>query len=566
MASLALALCILLGFLAMVGCSDDPVDPGEACTASVSTNIIISNPLVPQPGDTTMLTVQSTGSGCGSWPSYSWEASGGELLKDEGITVSWVAPDDPGLYSISCRGSIESSRDTASATVMVRYFEPIVMDRIVTYNPFFVEGELYFLGEADIDEGIHVPPDDGDFLGYHVFKRETSGDLTLVSNIGGDYGGGYEFWFPLSRFFFVCSMYTTYFPTLGQNRMNVWQFALSPFAETENRSADDGGPILARKNQHRYPYASDNGHIVWEYHKPGNKADGTRDLFNIVFQKRIANAGVWETVTESHDSVITEPSPGLFVTTHRYYNNIRPTMSRLADRIVYFVDTTGVYEPCIIPIVNNNPVIGERRAIMVDEEMGIFEQAGATGVGRGTVFQWNPNRDILGFISNGRIFFFDSSTETVARIDELSNVVEFAWSPSGDHLAVINDEGLYIANLAGGVEGAPVFIKESANDDLIGVGWSQDEVEPRLGFRVVRKGQTSRDAWSALIIADLNSGQWAYASPKVPWSGSNEYEVDYTWKRVMFEDDNTGVYVPMPIADEVNYPDRRVMIFHSFEQ
>ena len=59
------------------------------------------------------------------------------------------------------------------------------------------------------------------------------------------------------------------------------------------------------------------------------------------------------------------------VTIHRYYRNIRPIFTPDEDLLVYFVDTTGVYEPCLIDIVGGAPVKETRRALSLFEAAGV---------------------------------------------------------------------------------------------------------------------------------------------------------------------------------------------------
>ena len=101
------------------------------------------------------------------------------------------------------------------------------------------------------------------------------------------------------------------------------------------------------------------------------------------------------------------------MTIHRYFNNIRPMFTPREDNILYFVDTTGVYEPCIIPMAGGAPDTLSRHAMMVDENTGIFEQAGVS-IGENTVFEWNRAWISCRVHLPGEIVFFDYATETVA--------------------------------------------------------------------------------------------------------------------------------------------------------
>ena len=88
----------------------------------------------------------------------------------------------------------------------------------------------------------------------------------------------------------------------------------------------------------------------------------------------------------------------------------------------------------------------------------------------------------------------------------------------------------------------------------------------QIAFRLVRKGKSEIDSWSALVIVDLTSGLWAYASETVAWHSSREpSQIDYTWMRCLFDEDNTGVYAPFPVLDSVNYPGKDIILIYSHE-
>ena len=546
---------ITLSLTMITGCGDDPVDVGDTCKPWVLTNRIISNPLVPVPGDTTLLTIQAEGDGCNNWAAYRWTVEGGELLQEQGITVQWVAPMEYGAYLIRCTASLSGAKpDTSRALIMIREFTYIDTEMIASVKPTMVFNSLYFIAE----EGV-VGPRSNDFLGWAVFKILSTGRVILVTDTGDLTGGGsYEFDFARSEEAIYGSFLSGYYAGLRQQRRNVWKFP-TIFGSAIPASDDPGGMGVLRKNQHRYPMTNAVGDkAVWKYQFAGAKPDGSIDLFNVAYWDESDGAGNWYTLTTSHDSTAT--SVGM---SHRYFYNIRPMFTPSEDNILYFVDTTGVFEPCLIPMTGGAPDTLQRRALMVSEKTGIFKQAGIS-IGEKTVFEWNPGVAFLSFISAGRIVFFYYASETVAIVNDLSKVKEFAWSPDGSQLAAVNDEAVYLVGAGGAVQPNPVFVKERATDDIKGINWNDDDTQPQLAFRLTRKGKSAIDSWSALVIVDLNSGLWAYASPTVPWHSSRDPNLaDYTWMRVIF--DGTDVYAPFPVLDDVNYPGKDVILIHSHE-
>jgi hypothetical protein len=518
------------------------------------------NPLAPGPGETTQLTVQSEGDGCGNWASYTWTVDGGELLEDTGITVRWVAPMEYGVYRIHCRGTLSgASPDTVSTMAMIRQTDYLNTGKIASVRPSLNGTDLYFIAEES-----YIGPRSNSFAGWAVFERSPAGAVSLVTNTrGSSDAGAYEFDFSPSNDIIYGSFITLYFAGLRQQRMNVFKFPQD--ALSINVTNDFGGIIPMRKNRHRYPKMNAAGDkVVWKFQAVGEEADGTEDLFNVAYWDETDGLGNWYTVTQSHDSALTVEGVDTNMV-HRYYNNVRPMFTPNEDNILYFVDTSGVFEPCVIPMSGGKPDTLLRRAMMIDENTGIFQQADVN-LRESTVMEWNPTVDFLSFLSGGNIVFFDYSSETVAIVDGIERVTEFTWAPDGSQLAAVNDIGVFLVGAGGGVSPDPIFVKERSTDDILGISWNRSSAEPQVAFRLVRKGKSEVDSWSALVVVDLNSGLWAYASAQFQWHGSREPSyMDYTWMRTCFTPDGTGIYAPFPVLDDVNYPGKDIILIHSHE-
>lgn len=553
---------LTLSLVNLTGCGEDEVPPLDPCTPSLDMNLIITNPLAPAPGDTTLLTIQAEGEGCDNWANYTWTVEAGELLQTTGITVQWVAPSEFGAYHIECRGTLSgvSSSKTSEALVMIRQFDYVETGKIASVKPTFMLGNLYFIAE----EG-DVGPRSSTFLGWCVYQLGSTGRVTLITDTDDPAGGGsFEFSFAGSGEAIYGSFFTAFYSGLRQQRMNVWKFP-TLFGSAVNASDDSGGDGILRKNQHRYPVTNEVGNkAVWKFEFAGERGDGTEDLYNIAFWDEMDGPENWYTLTTSHDSSTAIIGPDT-VTIHRYFNNIKPMFTPDENTILYFVDTTDVFEPCLIPMLAGTPDTTGRRALMVDANTGIFEQAGVS-INENTVFQWNPTMPFVAFISLGDLFFFDYGSETVAKVDGLTKVTDFAWSPDGSQLAAVNEDGVYLVSSGGAVIPNPVFTRERATDGIHGIIWNDDLANPQLAFRLVRKGKNEIDSWSALVIADLVSGLWAYASETVQWHSSREpVDIDYTWMKCVFDEDGTGVYAPFPVLDDVNYPGKDIILIYSHE-
>ena len=552
---------LTLSLITITGCGDEDVVDPNLCKPSMELNLIITNPLTPAPGDTTLLTIQSSGEGCDNWAAYTWTVEAGELIQDTGITVQWVAPAEFGAYKIECRATLEGvAPQTVEAMVMIRQFDVIETGRIASIKPTVLINTLYCIAE-DGDVG----PRSNNFLGWSVYDISNTARVTKVTDTGDPAGGGsFEFDFARSGESIYGSFFTSYYSGLRQQRKNVWKFP-TIFGSPVEASSDEGGMGILRKNQHRYPITNTAGNkAVWKFQFAGREPDGTGDMFNVVYWDEFDGPGDWYTVTQSLDSTTVIMGVDT-VTLYRYYNNIKPMFTPNEDNILYFVDTSGVFEPCVIPMVAGDPDTLQRRAMMVDETTGIFKQAGVL-ISEKTIFQWNPTVDFLSFISNGEIAFFDYATETVAIVNGLEKVTEFSWSPDGSQLAAVNEDGVYLVSVGGAVNPDRVFTRERLTDGIHGIAWNDDLANPQLAFRLVRKGKSEVDSWSSLVIIDLTSGLWAYASETVQWHSSREpSQIDYTWMRCLFDADGTGVYAPFPVLDAANYPGKDIILIYSHE-
>lgn len=541
------------------GCDNSTEDPIEVGDPALEQLQIICHDLCPSPGETAQLTVQVEGfSPSGEWPTYTWTVDGGSFpVTNTGISVEWLTPETPGQYNVSVIGTLGGLADTTNRVILVRNFEELDTGRMFNCAPKFVYNALYFFGDAD-----GLPPRSLDFKGFHCYKYLPPGITSLVSVTGENVGGGYTLEMPDNGTIMTGSFIEQYFNGLSTQRLNVWIFPLT--IGTPVNVTDDGSGNALRMNQHVYPVCNTTGsRVVWEARFPGDSRDGTEDLSNVGFWESLVGDTIY--VTESHDSSEVQQGPDI-VTLHRYYNNIKPTLTPSQDMLIYFVDTTGVFEPCIIDLTGDiRNDISSRRALMLDEYKGIFQQEGIR-VSRSTEFQWNQTLDMLTFIDSGKnLCFFDPYSESVTIVEGPESVEEFVWSPDGTECAIIDANGIWLVSAGGVVSGTPVFTREKGTDDLIGLNWSANTTDPKLGFRMIRKGKTVEDSYSAIMISYLNDGVTAYASPSINWHTPYEPEISYKWKRVFFDQDE-NIYAPIPTPSWSGDPDRDVecAIFYSY--
>jgi hypothetical protein len=127
-----------------------------------------------------------------------------------------------------------------------------------------------------------------------------------------------------------------------------------------------------------------------------------------------------------------------------------------------------------------------------------------------------------------------------------AGLTEFVFSEDGK-LAAVALDGVYILE-PGHTEAKRVFAKERTTDGVIGVNWSPGLDDQRLGFRMVRKGASTLESYSALVIYSMDDDRWYYASPEIKPVTVMEPAVNYTWMRAVFESSGGGMYVPVPLA------------------
>ncbi len=538
-----LIVVLAFGAIAFGGCSEDDaiVGPDES---HVTTLLIIPSPLSPKPGELAQLTVQAVGEG--NWANYYWTVGAGTLQADEGISVPWLAPDETGTVSVQVIATLGAAADTIRKTIMVNNYEELDTQVLINLAPVVHGGQLYFTG-VDVDLTNEL------FYGFNIYSY-VPGNSDLLTECTEYCGGGEVFtYYPSVGTGMILGDMTNYLNlTLRQYPDNIflWDMlgAAPPIIIT------DEVVVVGRRSGRNYNPggSSDLNMIVWQHQEVGELPDGTWDLYNLEFYNRLLDEQV--KFTESLDSTIVIYPPDT-VTEYRYYRNIKPHFSRQEDYILYFVDTTGVFEPCKIDIELGIPTTTRRALMVEDENYGIFAEADIE-INEITIFEWCPgSNDILAFIdSDGYVCFFYPGNESVDRLADIGKVTEFAWSPDGDQFAVVVEGGLAVGMASSGQVDL-VYERAKITDEIIGIAWSPSSIDPKIGFRHVRRGKTSLDSYSSLIIYSINEDDWYYALERVRWTG--ELEVAYTMKRVFFEADNEGVYIPVPTED-------RSVIYHSY--
>jgi len=532
-------------FLLSYGCSkEETIGPKEP-NSYVTADMLICNPLAPAPGDTATLTLETSGFSPENLPQVYWTVSAGSLSTEEGISVKWIVPDTTGVFLIKARTTIDGVTDTTSRYVAVRNFISLETGLRISLYPYVADNRLLYF--AGTDES----PTSNEFMGYHIYKYVPGNSEILTENPSPKFNGGGEFSYHGDRV--LGSFLSDYREIYRNQSYNIAVFPLFGFSSKRLVTNDTGG-AMKRKNQYLHPWGTDDlSMIVWQENIVGDKEDGTEDLINIAFDNNLTSM----TLTVNYDSIWFVLANGDSIRKARFYRNIKPIISPAKDYVIYFVDTTDTFEPCLIPILGGVPDTSQSRALMVDESTGIFGVNGIK-IDESTIFQFNPvYTNIVAFIDvTGKLCFFDYEAEDVQVVQVDGQAEEFTWSPDGEQCAVVTDVGINVVSVSG--SGGLVLRKEKPYDKYIGLSWAPDTDKNILGFRMLRKGKSEVDSYSALVLYSLDENIWYYVSPRV--GGDREQDVPYTWLRVFFVDSSDFIYAPMPVAEV----DREARIFCSY--
>ncbi len=545
----AILLYAFITVLFLGGCSNkSPVNNHPVPSTIDALNVIV-NPLSPAPGDTAQLTAQTAGTSAGALPDFQWRVDAGTLLDTTGISVRWVVPSEKGIYHVFMRSTLGAAVDTMSRYIMVRDLAALNTGIRWSMFPSLVGAQVLFVGTNT--NPISANPN---FYGFQAYNFQGGNSALLTRDLAAPAKlvmGGQGFIF-LRLTGVLASVVTDGSPFYRAQPMSILLF---PYDDLPVAIALPRNVATVRWDQNTSPSASpDEQMYVWQNNKTGPKDDGTADECNIAFK---VSGGGTLMLTDAVDSTFQ-----FGAWTKHFFRNVRPIFSPDASKIVYFVDSTGTFEPCIINMGGQSPIRDSRHALMVDERHGIFNRAGVA-IGEKTydkvVFEWNPTvNNKLAFLDDNRsLCILDVAAENVQALTDVGKVQEFAWASDG-RIAAITSGGVLIVNQSGTVDS--VFVKEKESDLLVGVAWSSNPSDPKLAFRMIRKGKSTADSFSALVVYSLNSRQWYYATPRISWA--TEPIVPYTYMRAVFEADNNGVYFAAP--NPAPSGGSQVTIFRSF--
>ncbi len=558
-------------FIVLGGCSEEEGPPSEIEMA-LNLSAIVTNPLSPAPGDSVIMTVRSSGSAPrGSEADFTWTVDAGSLSSNKGYSVRWYTPDSTGLYTISARGALDGIEKTLTRKIAIRNFEQIepspdiktyYYPRMVTVERLGVEvDQLHFIGTPYNSDDFDANFNRYDGGGNTVFSLSTN--FASVSHVVRHglsdqwvYRGGNNF-----RFFpeegKLVGSFIFHEGSIPKPPANVCIVDIQQLGSNFINITRDQDGVYGRFNCHTYPRAnSDVSMVVWQQQIMGQARDGTKDLFNIGFCNNPYGGNPnLQTITQSVDTTMNRGDTILV-----YYRNIKPLFTPDQQNIIYFVDTTGTFEPCMVDLNGDEVDISTRR--MMGGEDGIFGSYGVE-ISENTVFQWNPGFDVLGFIDDtGVLCFFDYLSGQVDFISAAGRVSEFTWAPDGSECVAANENGIVKVSLGGGA--VSLFTKEVSTDAIMGLNWAGDQTDPRILYQVVRSGKSIVDtlyaSYSALMTYSLNEDQYYYTTPRIPLFSVEAVTVPYPWMRTVYSGgESDDIFFPVMMGDGV------VELYHSYK-
>lgn len=564
---LPLMILALFVILNLTGCSED--EPVTVGTYSLDSLYIICNPICPTPGETAVLSVRVMGSSSGSWPSYSWSVSDGALAGPDEAVTEWAVPEQTGDYTASLTVNLDAQSRNIDKIISVRNYEILDTGRRFNLYPNIINGEIFFVSPYTADISFNDP----EYVNSLVMKYEGSGSFDVITDglypLGRSERGGDWFFFTDDGSKVVASMITDFGVNFNLQHKNVAAYNLSGSGGALVTNSLSGVVSKWRFDQYRTPFPNSDGSMVaMQYLKAGEDLSGLRDMYNIAFWK--SGYSFPEVLVESTDTTFVQ---GDSIFTVEYYENILPMITPDETGLIFFSNKSGLFEPSVMPIMGGEPDTSD---ITYYEDT--FRDLGLRIV-RNTIFEWQPNGSKAAFIGlfggrNTLCFMNYSGGSIDFEITDITGVSEFAWSPQGDWLAIISDDGAYIAEASGQLT-EEILKKESSTDLFIGINWSPVVAEPKVGFRVCRQGNDWYEAFNALMVyvVDDVDPVLSYVTPGIDWPNSFEPssdEFDFRWKRVIFETDGEGIYSPVTIGvlddsgeEEVVYGSVRIV--HSWK-
>jgi hypothetical protein len=458
---------------AAAACEEEkkPDDTTGADPTKIKVEQIIVQPKVASPLDTVLFTavVTSSSQNVGDVPAMDWTASGGEFVEDDELTVRWVAPPTPGLFTVTATATNAANSSTGSADVFVGGSETLI-----TANG----GEVHLLDSGDCNV-------DTTACFYFLFTTDVSRGVDVYSYVEPAYGDAV---LPVR----ANNLTVSYSPdgvfevhaadslVAGLNRprhVYVGNFATG---QIRGLTRDRADPASFKHHVFSYPTISPNSELVAYQGWLQDPLGVSPDSFHVF---------VYDLVLSKTVKVTAE---------HTFPRNFFPTFSTDGQWLTYVSDQGGGQWELYGSPVNGNVVDGSLASLTRLTDTGGAIVSGQPTAVKNPLKAWNPVLPILAILAaDGTLYLVEthSAGADVTDVPGAAGVAELVWSPLGTQLAA--SLGAEIVTITPG--GAVTSRVTGVDGDLLrDIVWSPDE--EWLVYRVTRATST----WFELL--DLDAG------------------------------------------------------------
>lgn len=516
LAVFAFLLGVSLAAAVLSSCSKDETGgTGPEKPVALVLDGIILDPRSPGPGDTLLATaiVSSDTTYPGDFASYKWTSNAGTFLEDNLSTVRWVAPDTSRVFQLSVSASNTSSSASTSGNVFV--------SRIVTRVPsgggamqLSTSGDsLYYMGST-------LAPTTIGFNGFGV-SRYAMGTSSMLMMPNGTSQ------LALSRDFtnvayIVPEIINTHFVVkINYTNLNTSATTVIP-----------GTPFFQRPPVFLEPSFSVDGTLltyqVWypDLLMPPSQA-GT-DTFVVA---------IWDLATRKEKRVAVQGTR-----TGAFGLNFHPSFSPDGAHLVYLADRSGTnnWELYSLPVTGGtvpvDSVVAPTQLTFSGGTMSEINPLTGQANGYAKVWNGNPTESILAILDGAtKLHLVPVSGAGDVLVSVPGLVRGFAWSPTGQEVAVTTGRDIYRVSKAGD---ATLLHEAMEGDNVSRLSWSSDE--QFLVYAVRRQSKV----WYELLdlTGSLGLGGPISVSPSEPQGAASIYDAN-GWSTPVWDPDEPTAYL-----------------------
>ncbi len=472
-----------IGFT-LAACEDEkkPEEVVSGPTGPLTVSSLISNPKVGSPGDTLVLTavVTSDAANEGDFPVMDWSANGGSFLEDDKQTVRWVAPNTPGVFTITARATNHVNSATGNVTLFSGAGAELIHEFAGQVDLINSGPDFHYFFVADLAGGIDVYKYVAGVASDAVVDGIPAG--ILPGNMAYSADGSMVAWSADT------SQIAT---TLRPRHVYVGYFTSATY---QRLTVDGAKPNNPERNRFDMPAISPNNQVV-AYQRFAQPWDAAGiDSFNVYVQDIVANTRTKVTYELS--------SPRAFF----------PTFSTDSKWLVYVLDRqkNGQWELYASPMTGNS-VDGSLASLTKFTNTGGLIVTGAPAALKRPPMTWNPVSSVLAVAAaDGNLHLVETNPTGANEITVSIRAQEIIWSPNGTMLAAAYTETVEGDNFSKIATISPTGVVTERviaplGDLIRDIAFSPDE--NWVLYRVTRGG----GSW--FNVLDIGAGQLAGPVP-----------------------------------------------------